>query len=130
MARSTILRLWLNGLVRVVALAAVNAIVFIVRVMSPLGRLKFHMVAGHTGGQVVDTFSVVCFEIFVKGNAVASATVFYLFAGGGVFVVTFLTLDFVLRGVYLMVKNDFSTRVVQQDSGRHGLRGRGNSVTH
>lgn len=108
-----ILRLWLNGLVSVVALAAVYVIVFTVRVMAPFGRFKFHMVAGYAGGQVVDAFGVVCFELFVKGNTVTGPTAFNVLAGGGVFVVAFLALDFVLRGVDLMVKNDFSARVVQ-----------------
>lgn len=113
-----------------VAGSAVNAIVLTVFVMPPLGRFEFHMVAGYAGGEVVDALGVGRFECFVKGDPVAGSAALYIFPRGGIFVVAFLTLDFVLRGVDLVVKNNFSARIFQKDTGGHGLRGRRNSIPH
>lgn len=129
-ARGAILRFWFNVFIFVVALAAVQPVVFGVFVMAPLGGLQFHMVTGHARGQIVDFFGVILFEGLIQHNTVAGAAALHVLALCGVFVVAFLALNLIPVSVHLMVKNNLAAGIFQKNARWYSGCWGGDGVSH
>lgn len=110
-AVGAILRFRLNVLVFVVALAAVDSVLFGMFVMAPFGGFEFHMVTGHARGQVVDFFDMILFERLIKHYAVTGAAALDVLSFSRVFVVAFLAFYLVVGGMYLVVKNNLASGI-------------------
>lgn len=130
MAGGAILRFGFNAGIFVVALAAIDAKVFAVLVVPPLGGLEFHVVAGNTGGERGNLRGVVLLERLVKGDAVAGTAGQHVLLGGGVFVVAGLALYLVFGGMHFVVKNNLASCVVQENACRYGGGRGGDDIAH
>lgn len=105
-----------DGRIRVMAVPTFHAVLFAVGLMAPGSRFESHMMAGCAGGGIIDRRRMVFAEGGVKSHAVAGAARFDGVAGGGVFMMTGLADDVVLRGMDTMVEDHLASGIVEQNT--------------